>query len=228
MHATPAADASAAVALGRSLADPPWRRHTTESGCDAAPGVGGQRRQQPRQALPRIFGAWGVAVAEDAEDASALPGYDQRSQAAEAFAAIQALRAAVLAQEEVVLIIDNRSVCLAVCSILSHSPPPTTRPSCWRYVAWLLAQARVTDCFWVPSHGKRPDWAPLPPHALSGEAWRALNRRADVAAGEAGLAAWRDRQQERASCKAAERWTRHALLLRHRSTESYLALHEET
>ena len=112
---------------------------------------------------------------------------DQTPWAAEFWAAILVLRAAARAGVDLVILIDNLSVCTALQQIAAGV---TSLPR-YGYGWWLDAIDALTgrshDICWVPSHDKNKEWRPkLHGQTADGKLWRQLNSEADAPASQSG------------------------------------------
>ena len=150
-------------------------------------------------------------------------GADQSSWAAEFDALIHLLAAAQRAGRNVTVIIDNRSVLDALCRLLQDT---FVLPK-YGFGRWVDARryllGRAHRAFWVPSHGKRPQWTASADGPGSSQQWREANNAADQAAAR-GAARQVTRYQLAAfdaRCEEAEAWAARALQRLHDAAEVY-------
>lgn len=92
----------------------------------------------------------------------------------------------------VTLLIDNMSVQNQVAAFLEGKERlPTDSIAHWSDIRNSARQCHeLTDCRWVPSHGKYEDWRPAPPYHDDAKLFRFHNEQADSAC-EPPLRAWK-------------------------------------
>jgi hypothetical protein len=177
----------------------------------------------------QIITACGIAVGDQTgpkfKTGYELDGFDQTVWAGEFDAAITVIKAAAIAKKNVHLMIDNKSVQVAIATVIGgrRTRLPRYGFGRWREVMTAAAGQEHT-CEWIPSHDKKSDWQAA---NLSTSLCREYNRIADLAAGEHLRAACSRRRYPRylQDCAAAEEWAAKAMEHQHETAEAYIRSH---
>jgi len=136
--------------------------------------------------------SWAV-VTDTVAVSGILHSIETSSYYAELFGAIVALSAIALSRVASKILIDNRAVQHGLLILLGRErvqgfTAPRYFASLW-YKVFCLDLKGIASTAWVPSHGKREDWVASDPADTA--RWRALNDKADVAAGERAKRAYK-------------------------------------
>ena len=103
-----------------------------------------------------------------------LPGLDQHSHAAEAWAVLKVLQAAQTVGFPVCVFCDCLSVVRNAVRARRGGPLPVGSPGLWKEIAVTSPASEIT---WIPAHDRHPDW--VPPFQADTEGLCALNRIVD-------------------------------------------------
>jgi ribonuclease HI len=150
------------------------------------------------------------AAAGDCAVQGPVPGLDQTAPGSEMHAIIQAVRAARAAMVPCIFVIDNKMVVAGTqAAIQGRRPGGEDFSAAWAHLRELFSQLPGCQAHWCPSHGKSEDWQP--PHGHSAVVWRAINDKADVAAGQASEECLRVRRRTLQSSQQGKVWAQRAL-----------------
>jgi hypothetical protein len=179
----------------------------------------------------QIVTACGMAVGDQAgpkfKAGYELDGFDQTVWAGEFDGAVTVLKAAAAAGKNVHLLIDSKSVQVAIATIVSGRRVKLPRYGFGRWrEAMLAVEGRTHTSEWIPSHGKKDGWRA---GHLSTSLCREYNRVADLTAGEQLQLACRRRRypQYLRDCEEAESWAAKALQHWHKTAEFYIRNHPD-
>ena len=161
--------------------------------------------------------SWSCASG-DRFSAFVLPGLDQHSHAAEAWAVLKVLQAAQATQTAVCVLCDCLSVVRNAVRVRRGGPLPAGSPGLWKEIA---LTSPASEIVWIPAHDRHPEWTP--PFDGDPDECRALNRVADREAQSTAAAAVRSLKPWQAMQHAAAMWSQ-AALLRQRDALKWLEL----
>ena len=124
--------------------------------------------------------SWAVVAHDRPTTKGIVPGFEQTPAAGERCALLLACLASKAADRPVKLLIDNQAVVLRLQRGINFGMWSGDCLSFWSTIQALIVPG--TTCAWIPSHDKQKEWRP-PVGWPDFNHCRALNKRADAAAG---------------------------------------------